>query len=81
MRYHMITDLRTGEIRTEEIPDDAPSDPKELMEQLMHDCPECRALRARGETPVVVDVEAMRGTRNVFRRRPRWRDLKRTARR
>ncbi len=81
MRYHMITDLRTGETKVEEIPDDAPSDPKELMQQLIHDCPECRALRAQGETPVIVDAEAIRGTRSVFRRRPRWRDLKRTARR
>jgi hypothetical protein len=60
---------------------DSEADPHEVMEQLMHDCAECRALRARGETPIIFDAETMRGARGVFRRRPRWRHLKRIARR
>lgn len=81
MRLHMITDIRTGETKVERIPDDAPTDPVELMQQLVHDCPECRALRARGEEPVVIDGRAISRTHSVFRRRPRWRDLKRKVRR
>jgi len=41
------------------------------MEQLLHDCPECRAAMARGEVPHVV-----RRTRGSFAKRPRWRSMK-----
>jgi hypothetical protein len=29
------------------------ADPKEFMKQVMHDCPDCQAALARGETPTV----------------------------
>jgi hypothetical protein len=29
-------------------------DPMEFLEQVMHDCPECQAARARGEEPKIV---------------------------
>ncbi|HUS27430.1 MAG TPA: hypothetical protein VMZ53_02945 [Kofleriaceae bacterium] len=49
--------------------------------QLIHDCPECRAAMERGEKPTFLDPpQVERANRHgLFRRRPRWRDLKRTA--
>jgi hypothetical protein len=49
------------------------------LEQLMHDCPDCQAARARGEVPQIMTMPMpprQRG-RGIDRfRRPRWRDLK-----
>lgn len=65
-----------------EVPEGEVFDPAAYLEQVMHDCPECRAARARGETPLVVTNQSMPAKRDVIRdRRPRWRKLKRTARR
>lgn len=52
------------------------------MEQMLHDCPECRAALERGETPdfVASPADLARINRHGFmRRRPRWRYLKRVA--
>ena len=59
-------------------------------EQMMHDCPECRAAMARGEkpslglglrpAPFAAQAVADRMNRHgLFRKRPRWRHLKRVA--
>ena len=55
--------------------------PEEALAQAVHDCPECKAARERGEAPENVEVAVLRPDRSVLRRRPRWRHLKRTARR
>jgi hypothetical protein len=65
-----------------EVPEGEVFDPAAYLEKVMHDCPECRAARARGETPLVVANPALPAKRDVIRgRRPRWRTLKRRARR
>jgi hypothetical protein len=61
-------------------------------EQMIHDCPECRAAMARGEKPVIgmgphasalpfaAQAVSDRMNRHGFmRKRPRWRYLKRVA--
>ena len=65
-----------------EVPEGEVFDPAAYIEKVMHDCPECRAARARGETPIVITPDSLPAKRDVVRdRRPRWRTLKRRARR
>ena len=74
-RYHMVFDRRTGQTKTEVIPDGV--DARAFLEQAMHDCPDCRALRAQGEPPGKI-VDVVPAKRDIIRgRRPRWRKLKR----
>ena len=83
MRKHVVIDIRTGKIVSEqEIPPD--TDPNAFLRKQIHDCPDCRAALALGAQPIVggpQELEAMREqarTRSsVFARKPRWRDLKR----
>ena len=79
MRKHITIDTTTGETKTEDVPQHlASASPRQMLEQLMDDCPECRAARARGEEPLFIDVPPP--PRDIIRgRRPRWRKLKRTA--
>jgi hypothetical protein len=59
------------------------------MQQALHDCPECRAARARGEQPMMIsgaellrELESVRGVGpGLGFKRPRWRDLKKRVRR
>ena len=61
--------------------------PGMTTEQMIHDCPECRAAMARGEKPIIggplpdgSTLELTRMNRHGFlRKRPRWRYLKRVA--
>jgi hypothetical protein len=83
---HTVTDLTTGKITIEDIP--AGVDPREWMRQRMDDCPLCKEARARGEVPHDVDIELVREVmdraarrQRLSMRRPRWRTLKRHARR
>jgi hypothetical protein len=82
---HVVTDLTTGKIiKMEDIP--AGVDPNEHIRQQMDDCPLCKEARARGEVPRVYDREMVQALiedavpRPLFKRRPRWRNLKRYAR-
>lgn len=56
-------------------------DARKMLEHAMDDCPECRAARARGETPMFGDgAPPFRARRGIDRfKRPRWRTLKRFA--
>jgi hypothetical protein len=84
---HVVTDLTTGKIiKMEDIPPDV--DVREHLRQQMDDCPLCKEARARGEVPHEVDMELVREVmdraarrQRVSMRRPRWRTLKRHARR
>jgi hypothetical protein len=78
----------TEEFFLEELTDADLDDPVALLEQLMHDCPECQAARARGETPIfgtgedLLRQQPSGPVRDIIRdKRPRWRTLKRNARR
>jgi hypothetical protein len=42
----------TEEFFMEEMSDIDTDDPVALLQELMHDCPECQAARAHGETPI-----------------------------
>jgi hypothetical protein len=77
MWKHAKTDLTTGEMTIEDVPEHlAKLPPNEMIEAIIHDCPECRAERARGEQPLLMQP----ARRDVIRdRRPRWRKLKRRA--
>ncbi len=55
---HMVFDLKTGETRIETVDVDT-TDPTEMMKQLLHDCPECRAAMERGETPRIIAGEEL----------------------
>ena len=47
------------------------------MEELLHDCPECRAAMARGEVPHVEHPGRFTAARPLrFAKRPRWRSMK-----
>ena len=82
MKRHMRFGNQEITIEPIEVPDGEVFDPTAWLEQVMHDCPECRAARARGETPIVVTPDSPPAKRDVIRdRRPRWRDLKRRTRR
>jgi hypothetical protein len=82
MKRHTIIDSEELTIERIELPEGEVLDPAALLEKLMHDCPECRAARARGETPIVFTPGSPPAQRDVIRdRRPRWRDLKRRTRR
>jgi hypothetical protein len=84
---HVVTDLTTGKIiEMEDIPADV--DVREHLRQQMDDCPLCKEARARGEVPQWGDMELLREVmdraerrQRLSRRRPRWRTLKRHARR
>lgn len=84
---HVISDLKTGEIiEIEDIPADV--DPREWLRQQMDDCPLCKEARARGEVPLFGDGELLHEAmqtaarrQRLSMRRPRWRALKRHARR
>jgi hypothetical protein len=68
-----------------------PEDARAALQKIMDDCPDCRAARARGEEPVIVEgpfsmtaslPAADRPQRRaIFARRPRWRTMKRLSRR
>ena len=80
---HTVTDLTTGEVKIEDIPDGV--DPREWMRMRMDDCPLCQEARARGEIPYVASREELRringgAPRRQRWQRPRWRTLKRTVR-
>lgn len=66
MRKHVVIDRATGKVIRET---DAPAgvDLQTLLEQEVHDCPECRAATERGEQPIFG---------KIFAKRPRWRALK-----
>jgi hypothetical protein len=83
MRPQKPIDVPFDDITIEPVPAElAHLPPAEMLERLMHDCPECRAARARGEVPKIVAVPPLPAKRDVIRdRRPRWRSLKRRARR
>jgi hypothetical protein len=89
MRKHVVVDTRTGAvIKTEEV--DVPSDltPRQFLERMMDDCPDCQAARARGEQPYFPSPEELEELehllasaerpRSRFARRPRWRTMKRS---
>jgi hypothetical protein len=81
-KQHVTLDTTTGETKIEDIPPHlAHLEGQALMEALMHDCPECRVARERGETPTFGTGEDLaRMARDIIRgRRPRWRNLKRRA--
>jgi hypothetical protein len=50
-RWHLVTNIHTGETTTEEIPDGV--DPTEFMQRRMDDCALCKIARERGELPVI----------------------------
>jgi hypothetical protein len=82
MKRHMRFGNQEITIEPIAVPEGEVFDPAAFLEQVMHDCPECRAARARGETPIVITPDAPPAKRDVIRdRRPRWRDLKRRTRR
>jgi hypothetical protein len=57
-KHHAVFDRTTGElISMEPIPDDV--DPIEFFRRQIHDCPECRAARERGETPIIIGPEEL----------------------
>ena len=72
---------RTGDLAARAIIANIDMPPGMTAEQMMHDCPECRAGLERGEKPVGgLLVTARRINRHgVMTRRPRWRHLKRVA--
>src|SRR5262245_29232530 len=55
-----------------------PADDQAWLEQILHDCPECRAAMAAGVKPITGrhPTEEARRAR-IFGKKPRWRDLKR----
>jgi hypothetical protein len=69
-------DLTTGQVTTRdiEVPDGA--DPREVLQQAMHDCPQCQAARAAGEVPIAHGGD-IRDRHRIFTKRPRWRTRKR----
>jgi hypothetical protein len=82
MRKHMTFDIETGETKIEDIPAHLGGlEGRELLEQLVHDCPECRAARARGERPLIVEGSPPAKRDLLRNRRPRWRTFKRNVRR
>lgn len=83
MRPQKPIDALFDDITIEPVPAElAHLPPAEMLERLMDDCPECRAARARGEVPTIVELTPQPAKRDVIRhRRPRWRTLKHRARR
>lgn len=88
--YHQVTDLRTGETRREPLKATTPEEAKAELAQLIHDCPECRAARERGEEATMItgadllrELEQVRRNGAPWRgfKRARWRDLKKRVRR
>lgn len=74
--YHQVFDMKTGELRSEPMKATTHEEAVAELEQEIHDCPECNAVRARGEQPYIFSAPSeMRGIDRF--RRPRWRDLKR----
>jgi hypothetical protein len=57
MRRHIVQDLVTGRIELRELWPGEGSSTHELLLAATHDCPECQAARARGEEPVIVELE------------------------
>ena len=55
----------------------ADMDPREILRQQLHDCPECRAAMARGEVPTFAPGFHIPPPRPKRWAKPRWRDLKR----
>lgn len=72
---HGVFDIRTGETKIETVDVDS-DDPVEMMKQLLHDCPECRAAMERGEQPKIVTGEEMKQRVERMNRRRRWRQPK-----
>jgi hypothetical protein len=82
MRKHIRIGNQEITIEKVDVPEGETFDPAAFLEKAMHDCPDCQAARARGEVPRIVHVDSLPAKRDVVRdRRPRWRDLKRNARR
>jgi hypothetical protein len=60
-----------------------PADPQAWQEQILHDCPQCRAAMARGEKPTFgtgADLDKMLRRARILGKNPRWRDLKKRRR-
>lgn len=57
--------------------------PRDQLRQVMDDCPECQAARARGEVPQYFSTDELLGEeRRARRKKPtirRWRTMKRRA--
>ena len=51
-KQHVVINIITGETKIQDIEVD-PTSGASLMEQLIHDCPDCRAALARGEQPLM----------------------------
>jgi hypothetical protein len=82
MRKHIRVGNTEVTIEPIHVPEGEAFDPAAALEKIMHDCPECRAARDRGEQPQIFDLASLPAKRDVIRdRRPRWRKLKRKARR
>jgi hypothetical protein len=83
MRYHVKIDTRTGHMVTEPMKGTTDEELRQEFQQMIDDCPECRAAIARGELPAaiargeqpIVEVDPKKAAR--FFKRPRWRDLRR----
>lgn len=77
-------EIDSPELKVEriELEDGEAFDPNALIEQVMHDCPQCRAMRELGEEPLIAFGEDLFPKRDVIRkRRLRWRNLRRSVRR
>jgi hypothetical protein len=77
---HVVIDQLTGAAITKDMTATNAVEARAELQALIDDCPECQALRARGEQPVVLDGRTLRAMTGLAKfRRPRWRDLKRRA--
>lgn len=75
---HVVIDKLTGATFVKDMAASTEQEAHAELQALMDDCPECQALRARGEQPIVFDARARRPMSGLAKfRRPRWRDLKR----
>jgi hypothetical protein len=75
-RWHMVTNLETGAVTHEEIPDGV--DPTQFMKERMDDCPLCKIARERGELPIIGTGPLPTMSRPKRWPRPaRWRTRKR----
>jgi hypothetical protein len=73
-KHHVVFNLATGAMTSEPMPDGV------TLEQLMDDCPECQAARARGEMPMIgtgEELKALIARKHPAFRKPRWRNIKR----
>ena len=78
---HLVIDKLTGATFTKDMAATSEAEAHAEFQAIIDDCPECQALRARGEEPVIVNASSLRPPSGLAKfRRPRWRDLKRRVR-